>query len=204
MNIFRRLSFEWWYMYRQLPFNWRYMRRPPWETGVVPPEVEDYIASHPAGHALDLGCGSGTSSLALARAGWIVCGVDYSRGAIHLAQQKASLAGLDVDFQRRDVSRLPPSIFTRTYDLILDIGCFHGLTGAEKRSYLQALDRLLAPGGTWLVYGFFTQHEYPSSGLEVGGSGDIGNRIKLIWRKDGLEKNSHPSAWFCYQAGSSK
>jgi cyclopropane fatty-acyl-phospholipid synthase-like methyltransferase len=188
MNLFRRLSFEWWYLHR-----------PPWETGVVPPEVDDYIASHPAGHALDLGCGSGTSSLALARAGWIVCGVDYSWGATHLAQHKARLAGIGVDFQRCDVSHLPPSIFTRSYDLILDIGCFHGLTGAEKSYYLQQLDRLLAPGGSWLIYGFFTPQEYPSPGLEATGSGTIGKRIKLIWRKDGLEKNSHSSAWFCYQ-----
>jgi cyclopropane fatty-acyl-phospholipid synthase-like methyltransferase len=192
MNLFRQLSFECWYM-----------RRPPWETGLVPPEVEEYIASHPAAYALDLGCGSGTSSLALARAGWVVCGVDYSWGAIRLAQQKARLAGIGVDFQRRDVSRLPPAIITRSYDLILDIGCFQGLAGREKNSYLQQLDRLLAPGGSWLVYGFFTPQESPSSGSEANWSGDIGKRIKLIWRKDGLEKNSHPSAWFCYQTDSS-
>ncbi len=42
---------------RRLDFILRYLRRPAWNSGIVPP-----------GAALDLGCGAGTSSLALAQA----------------------------------------------------------------------------------------------------------------------------------------
>jgi SAM-dependent methyltransferase len=189
MNPFRRLSFELWYL-----------RRPPWESGIVPPEVADFIAAHHLpGRALDLGCGSGTSSLALAAAGWTVCGVDYARGAIRMARQKTRLAGLTIDFHVCDVTRLPRPVSAACYDLVLDIGCFHGLTTREKGIYLDALESLLAPGGSWLMYGFFKPQESPLPGLLADDPSELGKRLRLAWRKDGVEKKDRPSAWFCYR-----
>ncbi|MFQ6101503.1 MAG: class I SAM-dependent methyltransferase [Anaerolineae bacterium] len=50
--------------------------RSPWDTGVTPPEVVELIASgdFPPGRALDLGCGTGTNGITLARHGWEVVG----------------------------------------------------------------------------------------------------------------------------------
>lgn len=188
MNLIRRLSFELWYL-----------RRPPWESGIVPPEVVEFIMTHLPGRALDLGCGSGTSSLALARAGWTVCGVDFAARAIRMARQKARLTQLTVDFYVGDVTSLPSSIYSVPYDLVLDIGCFHGLSPQQKGFYLDALVRLLAPGGNWLLYGFFKPRENPISGLMVNDQQEMGKRLGLTWRRDGLEKKNLPSAWFCYK-----
>ena len=41
------------------------------------------------------------------------------------------------------------------YDLAFDIGCFHGIPKDGKSKYLKQLDRILAPNGFWLMYGFF-------------------------------------------------
>ena len=188
MNLFRRLSFELWYL-----------RHPPWESGIVPPEVMEFIGTHSPGRALDLGCGSGTSSLALARAGWIVCGVDYSRGAIRMARQKARIAGLSVDFHVCDVTHLPQSLRLVSYDLVLDIGCYHGLNTRERGVYLNTLEGLLAPGGIWLMYGFFTPQENPDPGESLCNQQKLGKRMRLAWRRDGVEKEDRPSAWFGYQ-----
>ncbi len=111
MSFFRRLAFNIWYL-----------RRPPWDSDIVPPELVDFIRTHQAGRALDLGCGSGTSSLALARAGWTVTGMDFVPRAIHTAKQKAKTTGLTIDFRVSDATRLPP--FPNPFDLVLDIGCF--------------------------------------------------------------------------------
>ena len=183
--------------FRRITFDLRYLRRPPWDSGIVPPEVEDFIQHNPAGRALDLGCGSGTSSLALARAGWKVTGVDFSRRAIRIAQRKAKDANANVDFLVADATRLPPSQFEDPYNLVLDIGCFHSLSVSDKEAYRFQLDYLLIPGGTWLLYGFFKPDENPDPGLI---SDDLEHkRLILIRRQDGMDNMKRPSAWFWFQ-----
>ncbi len=183
---------------RRLTFNLWYLRHPPWDSGIVPPEVEEFIASHLPGRALDLGCGTGTSSLALARAGWNVCGVDFAPHAIRLARRKSCSAGLHVDFRSGDVTHLSADMFEAPFDLLLDIGCFHSLAAEEKRAYLDNLDRLLHGGGIWLVYGFFMPEESPLID-PVTGQLPGGMRLRLVWRRDGMERRSRPSSWFCFQ-----
>jgi SAM-dependent methyltransferase len=187
MTFFRRLTFSLWYF-----------RRPPWDSGIVPPEVADFIATHSPGTALDLGCGTGTSSLALAKTGWTVTGVDFVPRAIRLARRKARRAGLTVDFRAADAARLPESLFTIPYSLVLDIGCFHGLSPAGKSAYLDQLPRLLAPGGTWLLYGFFKPNEAPGSGLADADLEYAAHRLTLLKRQDGTDRKLRPSAWLWF------
>ncbi len=47
----------------------------------------------PAGSALDLGCGTGDSSIYLAQHGWKVTGVDFVPKALEKARAKAAAAG---------------------------------------------------------------------------------------------------------------
>lgn len=187
MNLLRRLSFILWYY-----------RSPPWESGIVPPEVKDFIQTHPAGRALDLGCGSGTSSIALAQAGWEVTGVDFVPRAIRQARQKAHAAGLVVDFRLADVTRLGD--IPVPYDLVLDIGCFHGLSPAGKSAYLKQLEHLLVPGGTWLLYGFFKPQEAVGPGLVLDDVERAENRLRLLKRQAGQDKKDRASAWFWFQS----
>ena len=186
MDFLRRLSFSLWYY-----------RHPPWESGQVPPEVEDFIRAHPCGWAMDLGCGTGTSSLALAKAGWTVTGIDFAPRAIALARNKARSAGVTVDFQVGDVTRLGDT--RGPFDLVLDIGCFHGLSQGHKRIYLDHLENLLAVNGSWLLYGFFKPEEGLGPGLTGREPEEITQRMPLVWRKNGVDRNARPSAWFLFQ-----
>src|SRR5207249_11633291 len=102
-------------------------RRPPWDTGITPPEVERFVASHAPGRALDLGCGTGTNAVYLARHGWSALGVDFVGRAIAKARQRAASAGLAerCEFRMGDVTRR--SAISGPFDLALDIGCLHAI-----------------------------------------------------------------------------
>jgi len=96
-----------------------------------------------------------------------------------------------------DVTRLPP--FPAPFDLVLDIGCFHSL-GERKANYLTQLDTLLAPGGTWLMYGFFAPDAHHSGpGLAEADLSLVPASLTLLWRQDGTERGARPSAWFAYR-----
>lgn len=189
MNLLTRLIFNLWYL-----------RRPPWDSGISPPELLEFIQTHPPGRALDLGCGSGTSSITLARAGWQVTGVDFASRAIQTAKRKTKNVNARVDFLVADVTHLPPSLFSTPYDLALDIGCFHGLSKGQRAAYLDNLERLLAPRGYWLLYGFFKSAPDASGpGLAAPEPDAFAARFPLQWRKDGFDKKKRPSVWLLFQ-----
>jgi SAM-dependent methyltransferase len=138
-------------MIRRFLFELMYwFRRTPWDTGITPPEVVAFVDQRPPGRAIDLGCGTGTNAMYLAKLGWEVVGVDFSTRAIGAAQRKAQSSGLAVEYQQADVTRLEG--IAGPFDLALDIGCFHSLPADRREQYAQRLGELIAPGGTFLLY----------------------------------------------------
>jgi ubiquinone/menaquinone biosynthesis C-methylase UbiE len=183
---------------RRLQFILRYIGRPPWDSGLTPPELYEYIRSHPAGRAIDLGCGTGTNVLALAQHGWQVTGVDFAPRAVRLAKQKLKKANVQADLRVGDVTRLDG--INGSFDLALDIGCFHGVL--DKAAYLSELTRLLAPSGHWLLYAFFRPPASPPTnpGLDEATLALIQPLgFTLLSRTDGFDKRGRPSAWFLFQ-----
>jgi SAM-dependent methyltransferase len=94
------------------------------------------------GHALDLGCGAGRNAIRLAAAGFTVDAVDLSPTAIAWATERAG--GTGVRFRCADAFTAG---LTGPYDLIYDSGCFHHLPPHRRISYLDLVERTLAPGG---------------------------------------------------------
>jgi ubiquinone/menaquinone biosynthesis C-methylase UbiE len=181
----------------RLTFIFRYLGRPPWDSGITPPELYEYMRHHPPGRAIDLGCGTGTNVLALAQNGWQVTGVDFVPRAITLAKQKIKKTNQQARLLVGDVTNLQNII--GPFDLALDIGCFHGME--NRAAYLNELTRLLAPGGHWLMYGFFKPAPHLSGpGLAAPDLTLISARgFSLLSRTDGFDKKDRPSAWFLFQ-----
>jgi SAM-dependent methyltransferase len=188
MSFLRRWKFHFWY-YRRQP--------PPWDTGISPPELVDFIASHPPGRALDLGCGSGTNVITLARHSWQATGVDYAWSAIRFARGKVQQAGVKADLRVDSVTRLHG--INGPFNLILDIGCFHNLAPEARPAYLDQVVRLLDPAGTYLLYVHFKpQAENGGHGVVEADLERIAARLRLVSRQDGTEGGHHPSAWLAY------
>jgi cyclopropane fatty-acyl-phospholipid synthase-like methyltransferase len=191
-------------MLRKIRFTFLYFGKPRWDTRVSPPELLDFIQQHPPGKALDLGCGRGTNAITLAQNGWQVTGVDFVNSAIRKARQEANLAGVQVEFITRDVTRL--DLLNHTYDLILDIGCLHSLPPESKPIYLRNVQRLLATQGTYLLYAFMNSSpDINKPGLTENDLQRIQSALPLTWRKDGTDHNQRQSAWLAFmQPGGSR
>src|SRR5512141_3185778 len=91
---------------RWMRFNLMYFGSPPWDTGITPPELREFIRRHQPGKVLDLGCGTGTNLISLAQAGWRVVGVDFALKAVEEARKKLKAAGLEGRVIRGDVTRM--------------------------------------------------------------------------------------------------
>jgi SAM-dependent methyltransferase len=133
-----------------------WLKRTPWDTGITPPELIDLVKRRfpRGGRAIDIGCGTGTNAVFLARHGFQVLGIDVSRRAIALARRRAAGAGVSCDFRVGDVSRLDRIPGADLFDLALDIGCFHGLSFGARRRYARGLADRTARGGIYLLYAF--------------------------------------------------
>jgi SAM-dependent methyltransferase len=187
-TLFRRLLFQYWYF-----------GQPKWDTGISPPELVEFIQEHPPGRAIDIGCGTGTNVITLVKAGWQVTGVDFAPRAVQLARRKLKGMGLRADVLVEDATTLRS--IRGQYDLALDIGCFHGIPRDGQLKYLQQLERILAPNGFWLMYGFFkASADQAGTGLIEADMNAIPSQFSLVSRRDGFDdKRGRPSAWFLFR-----
>ena len=112
------------------------------------PTIHDALAA-PDCRVLDVGCGGGWSSIALARAypSATVLGVDIDQPTVDLAVANARAAGVSerVRFLCQDAASLPEG----TVDVAFAFECVHDMPRPVE--VLSAVHRTLAPGGSLVV-----------------------------------------------------
>jgi ubiquinone/menaquinone biosynthesis C-methylase UbiE len=180
-------------------FQWRYWRRKtPWDTQVTPPEVMEFIARTLPGKALDLGCGTGTNAITLARHGWRVTGVDFIPKAISAARAKAARSGFAIEFLVANVTDL--SALSGPFDYVLDIGCLHALKAEDRSRYATTLSRMLRPQAWYMLYAWLPR------ACENGIVGISTEEVEILLREDFSkvrtaigEENGNPSSWYWFQ-----
>jgi cyclopropane fatty-acyl-phospholipid synthase-like methyltransferase len=186
-------------MIRRLFFELRYLfGSAPWDTGISPPELMRFIETHPAGRALDIGCGTGTNAITMAEHGWRVTGVDFSAQAIARARRKVRNKSLPIEFIQGDVNALKDLV--GPFDLCLDIGCFHSLPIGIRAPYAHHLTRLLTIGGTFLMYTFLRPNEdtYSSWPSEESLRQQFRDGLEIVSVEYGSDQH-RASAWFTMQ-----
>jgi len=67
---------------------------------------------------LDIGCGTGRHAIELAKRGYNVTGVDLSEAQLNKAKQKASKAGVKVEFFKKDARKLD---YEKSFDVVVMI-----------------------------------------------------------------------------------
>jgi SAM-dependent methyltransferase len=196
-------------MQRRLHFIWRYLRgHAPWDSGIVPPEIVTWIETVEAsgavpGRGLDLGCGTGTTSIYLAARGWDVVGVDFAPNAVRRARRAARQQELPgtARFVSADVSRPDLLDHAEVFDLVVDVGCLHGLNAAQRCGYAANVTRLTRPSATFLLYAFmpgFSRDGRRRTGIDTDGLRTLlGAAFEVVDCTVGEEVTvPRPSAWY--------
>jgi SAM-dependent methyltransferase len=197
-SLYVKVRTMWQRLRHWFKFNLAYLQHPPWDTNVSPPELLAFIQAHPPSRALDLGCGTGTNVITLAKAGWQTTGIDFVPSAIAQARRKAHRAKAACTLRVGDVTRLMPDLYGQ--DLILDIGCFHGLGAPQRAAYLDGVRGALTPSGHWLVYvHVVAQPEEGRSGITEADIAQLNVQFHLVSREDGRDTaRKRASAWLLY------
>ncbi|HZE03817.1 MAG TPA: class I SAM-dependent methyltransferase [Solirubrobacteraceae bacterium] len=129
----------------------------PWERRDVAESWQPILDGPDApapGRALDLGCGSGSDAVYLAKRGWRVTAVDFADAALAKAQRRATDEGVEVQWIRGDVARLGQLGLEPGYSLLYDFGCIQGLPASARAGAVLGLTELAAPGATLLMLAF--------------------------------------------------
>ncbi len=106
--------------------------------------------NRPGLEVLDIGCGWGGMALTLAKDyGARVTGITLSREQLHVAQQRASEAGLEgqVQFLLMDYRKL-----TRKFDRIVSVGMFEHVGIGQYDIYFRTLRKALNADGIALIH----------------------------------------------------
>ena len=166
----------------------------PWDQDHVPAELAALVRGSSAltpGKAIDIGCGTGTQAVYLARRGWQVTGVDVVEHALDRARRRAEGASVVVRWIAGDATELPSLGLGEDYGLIHDRGCFHDLSGHARDAYVTGVTSLAAPAATLLLMTFV-----PGSmrmGVASGASEEeINRRFGSAWEVVSVQSDSGP------------
>jgi len=121
----------------------------PWDSGIPSAELVRVLDAGllPGKTVLEIGCGTGTNAIALARRGYRVTAVDFVDMAVRRAREKAQQAGVEIDFRVGDATRID---LRGPYDVVFDRGVYHGIRARNLPAFLRMLKRVTRKGSRWL------------------------------------------------------
>jgi len=100
---------------------------------------------------LDAGCGGGLDAIFLAKCGFKVVGVDFSKSALRIAERRSNEAHIEIDWRLGSAFNLP--IENETIDFVTDRGLFHVIKDLDRPKYSSELFRVLKFRGLVCIRG---------------------------------------------------
>lgn len=161
----------------------------------------DYVHIPNCGTCLDVGCGSGALSIAVAKrnpnAKVLGCdrwGKEYDNFSKTLCEQNATAEGVEnVSFQNGDATKLP--FLDETFDAVTSNYGYHNITGYNKQKLLLETLRTLKKGGIFAIHDLMSKTRYGDMNAFVQKLKDMGyEKVELIDTTDGKFMTKKQSA----------
>ncbi len=133
---------------------------PAWEVGYPQPAFQQLVQQGKIkGPVLDIGCGTGDTTLYFAEQGYEAWGVDFSPTAIRLAREKAAQRAVQVTFHVGDALQL--QALSSRFETIIDSALFHTFSDAMRQPFVKSLESVLQKGGHYYLLCFSDQPPLP-------------------------------------------
>jgi SAM-dependent methyltransferase len=172
---------------------WYRFGTPPWGRAASP-DLVDLVESgriQPC-KTLDIGCGTGVTSIYLASRGFDVTGVDFAPAAIERAGKAARDAGVTATFVVDDFTS--PTAIHDEFDLLVDHGTFDDLGSADRDRYVSTAARIAAQPATFYLWCFewepvrwerWVTRALPFGGINVA-PGEVERRFSPQWTVEAI------------------
>lgn len=121
----------------------------PWNYRFAAPDLVKALdeGKLPGKTVLEIGCGTGSDSIELAKRGYKVTSVDIVDKAVAMARERAAQAGVSIDFRVGDVLKAD---LRGPFDVIYDRGVYHYLRRIDLPGFQAVLKKITHPGSMYL------------------------------------------------------
>jgi S-adenosylmethionine-dependent methyltransferase len=116
----------------------------------VIPWLSDAKPLHGA-HILEIGCGTGCSTVALAEQGAKVIAIDVSETSLNVARDRCKLYDLNVKFYNANATEVHNVFSDQHFDFIIFSAALEHMTHNERMVAMKNTWDMLCPGGLWCV-----------------------------------------------------
>lgn len=183
----------------------------PWDGHPIAQNLQDLVEGTtetnatpplPAGSALDLGCGTGDTSIYLAQHGWKVTGIDFVPKALDKARSKARATNLSINFVQADVTYLSQAGIGADFPLIFDSGCLHNMSDDDRDAYVREVSAVAAPDARLLILAFLPGGRFGVRGVDPA---EMERRFSPAWtllsagRERELDREKTPARYYLFQ-----
>jgi 2-polyprenyl-3-methyl-5-hydroxy-6-metoxy-1,4-benzoquinol methylase len=100
---------------------------------------------------LEIGCGTGSSSIAIAEQGAKVIGVDLDADALKVAEDRKRIYDLDIEFHYLNATEVQNKFKDIKFDFIIFFATIEHMVHEERMIGMKETWNMLQPGGLWVV-----------------------------------------------------
>jgi SAM-dependent methyltransferase len=163
-------------------------------------EAQGSSPALPAAAALEIGCGTGDTSIYLANHGWQVTAVDFVPAALEKARAKAGAE--NVNFVHADVRHLRQAGIIGPVQLIVDNGCLHNMNDDDRDAYVREVTAVAAPDARLLIVAFSPGGRFGVRGIDYA---EMERRFSSGWtllsadHERSLDAEKTPTRYYLFQ-----
>lgn len=100
---------------------------------------------------LEIGCGTGSSTVALAEQGANVTAIDVDEGSLRVAQDRCKVYGLKIQLEILNATEIHNVFLNSKFDFIIFFACIEHMTIKERLTALRSAWDLLRAGGLLVI-----------------------------------------------------